>query len=247
MNNNNDDNNNKNIINNIQKQPNITNINIINYNTVNKKLKIENQNAQESNRKFKMENRKLINELELKNNIIKEDNEKKNYLETIIKDLEENKNNLITQLQRSINKCEKLVLENQTNREKLHQHQIDEDILTKLAEHKNALIKINTKVQIFQVQKIGLISHSPLDITFGQDKDNNYVMTIEDDNKKVELVNMLDVEYFKKTGKDKVEISYMHKSRKKNFTVIVEETNIDKFMDAYKNFFIEAKENQMKE
>ena len=213
----------------------------------NKKLKIENQNAQESNTKLKMENRKLINELDLKNNIIKEDNEKKNYLEKIIRDLEESKNNLIIQLQRSINKCEKLVLENQTNREKIHQHQIDEDILTKIAEYKNDLIKINTKVQIFQVLKIGLISNSRMDITFGQDKDNNYVMRIDDDSKKVELINMLDVEYFKKIGKDKVEISYMHKSRKKSFTVIVEETNIDKFMDAYKNFFIEAKENEMKE
>ena len=46
-----------------------------------------------------------------------------------------------------LNKCEKLVIENQTYRERLHQHQIDETILgEKLAEYKNVLIKINTKV-----------------------------------------------------------------------------------------------------
>ena len=146
-------------------------------------------------------------------------------------------------------KCEKLVLENQTLRERLHQHQIDEIILgEKLAEYKNVIIKINTKVQIYQILKIvGLFSNSRMDITFGQDKDNNYVMRIDDDSKKVELVNMLDVDYFKQIGDDKVEISYMYESKKKTFTVIVEEIIIDQFMDAYKNFFSEAIKTQTKE
>ena len=79
-----------------------------------------------------------------------------------------------------------------------------------------------------------------MDITFGQDKDNNYVMRIDDDSRRVELINMLDVDYFKQVAKDKVEISYMYESKKKTITVIVEEIIIDQFMDAYKNFFAEA-------
>ena len=77
-----------------------------------------------------------------------------------------------------------------------------------------------------------------MDITFGQDKDNNYVMRIDDDSRRVELINMLDVDYFKQVAKDKVEISYMYESKKKTITVIVEEIIIDQFMDAYKNFLL---------
>ena len=86
-----------------------------------------------------------------------------------------------------------------------------------------------------------------MDITFGQDKDNNYVMRIDDDSRRVELINMLDVDYFKQVGEDRVEISYMFESKKKTFTVIVEELIIDQFMDAYKNFFTEAIKTQNKE
>ena len=86
-----------------------------------------------------------------------------------------------------------------------------------------------------------------MDITFGQDKDNNYVMRIDDDSRRVELINMLDVDYFKQVAKDKVEISYMYESKKKTITVIVEEIIIDQFMDAYKNFFSEAIKTQQKD
>ena len=103
----------------------------------------------------------------------------------MIQELTESKNQLLAQMQSCLNKCEKLVLENQTYRERLHQHQIDETLLgQKLAEFKNAIIKINTKVQIYHVIKIGLISNSRMDITFGQDKENNYVMRIDDEDRK---------------------------------------------------------------
>ena len=62
MNNNNDDNNNnKNIINNIQKQPNITNINIINYNTVNENYYQSNNNQHINKREKEKENKKENN------------------------------------------------------------------------------------------------------------------------------------------------------------------------------------------
>lgn len=205
-------------------------------------------NIEENNKQLKIENQKLLNELEQKNKIMKEINEKKLYFERMIQELEENKKIVHNQLQNCLNKCEKLVLENQTYRERLHQHQIDETMLgEKLAEYKNIIIKINTKVQIYQVLKVGLINNSRMDITFGQDKDNNYVMRIDDDSKKVELINILDVNYFKLIGKNRVEISYMYESRKKTFTVIVEEIIIDQFMDAYKNFFSEAIKAQTKD
>ena len=197
--------------------------------------------AEESNKKLKTDNERLIKELENKTNLLIENEDKKQYFQKMVQEITEKKNSYHIQSQNCLNKCEKLVLENQTLRERLHQHQIDETILgEKLAEYKNVIIKINTKVQIYQVLKIGLFSNSRMDITFGQDKDNNYVMRIDDDSRRVELINMLDVDYFKQVANDKVEISYMYESKKKTITVIVEEIIIDQFMDAYKNFFAEA-------
>ena len=202
---------------------------------------------EESNKKLKTENEKIKKELEIKEKIYNEASGKKEYFENLIKELNQNKTNLLVQLQNCLNKCEKLVLENQTYRERLHQHQIDETILgEKLAEYKNVLIKINTKVQIYQVLKVGMVTNTRMDITFGQDKDNNYVMRIDDDCKKVELINMLDVDYFKQISENKVEICYMYESKKKIITVIVEEIIIDQFIDAYKNFFTEAIKTQKK-
>ena len=202
---------------------------------------------EENNKKLKKEKEDLIKELEMKGKLVGETFTKKKYFEDMIQELTESKNQLLAQMQSCLNKCEKLVLENQTYRERLHQHQIDETLLgQKLAEFKNAIIKINTKVQIYHVIKIGLISNSRMDITFGQDKENNYVMRIDDEDRKVELVNMLDVDYFKQTGNDKVEISYMYDSKKKVISVIVEEIIIDQFLDAYKNFFSQAIKTQKK-
>ena len=204
--------------------------------------------AEENNKKLKTDNERLIKELENKTNLLIESEDKKQYFQKMVQEITEKKNMYHIQSQNCLNKCEKLVLENQTFRERLHQHQIDETILgEKLAEYKNVIIKINTKVQIYQVLKIGLFSNSRMDITFGQDKDNNYVMRIDDDSRRVEIINMLDVDYFKQVANDKVEISYMYESKKKTITVIVEEIIIDQFMDAYKNFFSEAIKTQKKE
>jgi chromosome segregation ATPase len=204
--------------------------------------------VEENNKKLKKEKEDLIKQLEMKGKLVGETFNKKKYFEDMIQELTESKNQLLAQMQSCLNKCEKLVLENQTYRERLHQHQIDETLLgQKLAEFKNAIIKINTKVQIYHVIKVGLITNSRMDITFGQDKKNNYVMRIDDEDKKVELINMLDVDYFKQVGNDKVEISYMYDSKKKIITVIVEEIIIDQFLDAYKNFFTQAMKSQKKE
>ena len=204
--------------------------------------------TEENNKKLIIDNERLIKELENKTNLLVETEDKKQYFQKMVQELTEKKNSYHIQSQNCLNKSERLVLENQTLRERLHQHQIDETILgEKLAEYKNVIIKINTKVQIYQVLKIGLFSNSRMDITFGQDKDNNYVMRIDDDSRRVELINMLDVDYFKQVADDKVEITYMYESKKKTITVIVEEIIIDQFLDAYKNFFSEAIKTQQKE
>lgn len=198
-------------------------------------------NFEQEIKKLKDEKKELLLQIDGKNNLLKKTLDERDYFESLMKELKESKENALVQMQSCLNKCEKLVLENQTFKENLHQHQIDATKLgEKLSEYKNMLIKINTKIQIYHVIKCGVISHSKMDITFGQDKNNNYVMRIDDDDKKIEMVNILDVEFFKQVGKDKVEISYMFESKKKNMTVIVEEIIIDQFMDAYHNFFSEA-------
>lgn len=196
---------------------------------------------------LKKKNESVDNIIEQKENIIRKILNEKEHLEFIIKELKESKDNAINHLKNCLNKCEGLVLANQTYKENLHQHQIDATKLgEKLSEYKNMLIKINTKVQIYHVIKVGLVSSCNIDITFGQDKENNYVIRIDDEKKKVEIVNILDVEYFKQISKNRVEISYMKANKRKKFTVIVEEIIIDQFVDAYKNFFAEAVREQNK-
>ena len=199
-------------------------------------------------KKIQSENAQLKKEMVLKDAVVNEAiNEKKHY-ESLFQDFKSAKENALLQAQSCLNKCEKLVIENQTYRERLAQHEIDATKLgEKLAEYKNVLIKINTKVQIYQVLKVGMVTNTKMDITFGQDKDNNYVMRIDDDAKHIELVNILDVNYFKQLNdSNKVEICYMYESKKKKMTVIVDELVVDQFLDAYKNFFAEAIKMQNK-
>ena len=199
-------------------------------------------------KKLQEENSQLKKEMLLKDVAVNESyNEKKHY-ESLFQELKTSKENALLQAQSCLNKCEKLVIENQTYRERLAQHEIDATKLgEKLAEYKNVIIKINTKVQIYQVLKVGIMTNTRMDITFGQDKDNNYVMRIDDDSKHIELVNILDVNYFKQlNNSDKVEICYMYESKKKKIIVIVEDLVLDQFLDAYKNFFAEAIKMQNK-
>ena len=199
-------------------------------------------------KKIQTENEKLKKEMVLKDATVNEAYNEKRHYESLFQDLKNSKESALLQAQSCLNKCERLVIENQTYRERLAQHEIDATKLgEKLAEYKNVLIKINTKVQIYQVLKVGLMTNTKMDITFGQDKDNNYVMRIDDDSKHIELVNILDVNYFKQlNNSNKVEICYMYESKKKKIIVIVEDLVLDQFLDAYKNFFAEAIKMQNK-
>ena len=48
-----------------------------------------------------------------------------------------------------------------------------------------------------------------MDITFGQDKNNNFVMKLDDGNS-ASLVNIEDIESVKQLSKNKLEIYYMY-------------------------------------
>ena len=109
------------------------------------------------------------------------------------------------------------------------------------------LIKTNLRNQMFHVIKLGLISNQDIDIYFGQDKDGNYVMRI-DDKDKIDLINIQDVDYItpiEKT-KNKVQISYMHKSKKIKMNVLVDDYVIDQFVETFKNFYSESVKVQNK-
>ena len=104
------------------------------------------------------------------------------------------------------------------------------------------LIKVNLRNQIYHVKKVGLVSHNWIDITFGQDKDGNYVMRIYDKKGNIELINIQDVKSVNQVNEksNKVEIKYMHKSKKYCINDFVNELVIHQFVEAYKNFYSES-------
>ena len=109
------------------------------------------------------------------------------------------------------------------------------------------IIKMNLRNQIYHVKKVGLVSSNGIDVIFGQDKEGNYVMRI-DEKDKIEVINIQDVESVNivDTKKNKVEINYMYKAKKYRINVIVDELIIDQFVEAYKNFYSESMKNQNK-
>ena len=117
----------------------------------------------------------------------------------------------------------------------------------KLAEYKNIIISMNLRNQVFHVKKLGIISHNEIDIIFGKGQNGNYVMRIDEKNNS-EMINILDVESFFQNDKkkNKVDISYMYKSKKYNISVLVNELIVDQFIEAYKNFYSESMKLQNK-
>ena len=139
-------------------------------------------------------------------------------------------------------KYNKLLEENAQYKQAILRHEQDSGKMAqKLAELKNLMIKLNLKNQMFHVIKIGLLSHSEIDILFGKSEDGNFIMRIDDKTEK-EIINIQDVESVEKVkGTDnKVEIIYMKNGKKYNMTIIVNELIIDQLVKAYKIFFSES-------
>ena len=195
-----------------------------------------------------MELKKNIFELNEKinnnSNITKEEIEnlkkEKNHFEILFKQTENEKKEIKNKYEESLNNIKNLEEEKKNNLERIHQQEINGiKLAQKLTEYKNLLIQINTKIQIFHVQRINTFTKSEMDITFGQDKNNNFVMKI-DDGDSASLVNIEDIESVKQLDKNKLEIKYMFNSKKYKINIIVDELIIDQFITAYNDFYLRS-------
>ena len=172
----------------------------------------------------------------------------KEHFEALIKDYKKSKDEAMIQLEACLKKNGELVLENQTYKDSIYNHEINSGKMAqKLAEYKNIIISMNLRNQVFHVKKLGIISHNEIDIIFGKGQNGNYVMRIDEKNNS-EMINILDVESFFQNDKkkNKVDISYMYKSKKYNISVLVNELIVDQFIEAYKNFYSESMKLQNK-
>ena len=141
-----------------------------------------------------------------------------------------------------VEKYNKLKKENDQYKEALLRHEENSGKMAqKLAELKNLMIKLNLRNQMFHVKKVGLLSHSEIDILFGNSENGNFIMRIDDKNEK-EIINIQDVESVEKVkdSNNKVEIVYMKNGKKHSMVVIVNEFIIDQMVKAYKIFFSES-------
>jgi len=194
------------------------------------------------------EKQDLIEKIRQSSSVSSNSMREKEHFEALLREYKKAKEEAIHQLDACLEKCSKLVIENKTYKDAIYLHEADAGKMAqKLAEYKNMLIKVNLRNQIYHVKKVGLVSSNDIDIVFGQDKDGNFVMRI-DDKGKTEMMNIQDVESVNliDTKKNKVEISYMYKAKKYKINVIVDALVIDQFLEAYKNFYSESMKNQNK-
>ena len=179
-----------------------------------------------------------------KEQLIKE----KEHFEVLIREYKKSKDEAILQMEACLKKNGELVLANQTYKDSIYSHEENEKKMAqKLAEYKNLILSMNLRNQVFHVKKVGLISHSEMDIIFGKYKSDVYIMRIDEKNSS-DIINILDVESVSQNDKkkNKVDIIYMLKSKKYNISVLVNELIVDQFIEAYKNFYSESMKLQNK-
>ena len=196
---------------------------------------------------LKLEKDKLEEKVKLVSNMSYDSVREKERFEALLSEYKKAKEEAIHQLDACLEKCSKLAMKNKEYEDSIALHESNANKMAlKLAEYKNMLIKVNLRNQIYHVKRVGLVSHNNgMDITFGQDKDGNYVMRIDDEKGNVELINIQDVESVNQINEknNKVEIKYMYKSKKCCINVFVDELVIDQFVEAYKNFYSESMKN----
>ena len=170
----------------------------------------------------------------------------KEHFEALIADYKKSKDEAMGQLDACLKKNGELVLENQTYKDSIYTHEVNSGKMAqKLAEYKNIILNMSLRNQVFHVKKVGLISQNEMDIIFGKDKNGNYVMRIDEKNNS-EMIDILDVESVNQNEKKKnrIDISYMYKSKKYHISVLVNELTVDQFLDAYKNYYSESIKRQ---
>ena len=170
----------------------------------------------------------------------------KEHFEALIADYKKSKDEAMGQLDACLKKNGELVLENQTYKDSIYTHEVNSGKMAqKLAEYKNIILNMSLRNQVFHVKKVGLISQNEMDIIFGKDKNGNYVMRIDEKNNS-EMIDIFDVESVNQNEKKKnrIDISYMYKSKKYHISVLVNELIVDQFLDAYKNYYSESIKRQ---
>jgi DNA repair exonuclease SbcCD ATPase subunit len=179
----------------------------------------------------------------------------KEHFEALLNDNKKGKEEALQQLEECIKKNEQLMNENNTLKE--NNKSLEENVKTletnsgkmalKLAEYKNGVLTMNLRNQVFHVKRAGLIAHNEIDIIFYRENFGNFYMRIDEKNNS-DIINILDVESVNQNDKkkNKVDISYMYKSKKFNISVLVNELVVDQFIDAYKNFYSESMKSQNK-
>jgi hypothetical protein len=204
-----------------------------------KLTKKENENMELKKNIFEL-NEKINNNSNISKEEIENLKKEKNHFEILFKKTENEKKEIKNKYEKSLNNIKNLEEEKKNNLERIHQQEINGiKLAQKLTEYKNLLIQINTKIQIFHVQRINTFTKSEMDITFGQDKNNNFVMKI-DDGDSASLVNIEDIESVKQLDKNKLEIKYMFNSKKYKINIIVDELIIDQFITAYNDFYLRS-------
>ena len=179
----------------------------------------------------------------------------KEHFEALLNDNKKGKEEALQQLEECTKKNEQLMNENNTLKE--NNKSLEENVKTletnsgkmalKLAEYKNGVLTMNLRNQVFHVKRAGLIAHNEIDIIFYRENFGNFYMRIDEKNNS-DIINILDVESVNQNDKkkNKVDISYMYKSKKFNISVLVNELVVDQFIDAYKNFYSESMKSQNK-
>ena len=172
----------------------------------------------------------------------------KEHFEALLKDYKNSKEEALKQIEELQKKNKELLEENDKLKEaKISLETNAGKMALKLTEYKNMVLDMNLRNQIFHVKKTGLISHNEIDIIFYKNEDGIFVMRIDDKNNS-DIINILDVESVNQSNKNKnkIDISYMYKSKKYNISVLVNELVVDQLVDAYKNFYSESMKLQNK-
>ena len=209
------------------------------------KKELEEEKKKNENSKDVIETESIKDLMRQKEILIREKDKlilEKEHFEALIKDYKKSKDEAMAQLDACLKKNGELVLENSTYRDSIYAHEEDQGKMAqKLAEYKNMILNMSLRNQVFHVKKLGLISQNEIDIIFGRDKNGNYVMRIDEKNNS-EMIDILDVESVSQNEKkeNRIDISYMHNSKKYNISVLVHELVVDQFLDAYKNYYSES-------
>ena len=142
----------------------------------------------------------------------------KEHFEALLKDYKQSKDEAIQQLEESNKKNKEYSEENIKLKESVQTLETNAGKMAlKLTDYKNMVLDMNLRNQVFHVKKAGIISHNEIDLIFYKEKDGNFFMRIDEKNNS-DLINILDVESVNQSDKkkNKVDISYMYKSKKYN-------------------------------